>query len=417
MKIKLILLFAIFAYTCVAQDGAMHVHYKNSNEILSLLVSDIDSITFTKVDTNWTSVEQINTSISELYLPDLEERYGDCHIGSISVGFGCPRLFILNNQNELVALCKEYSQTFTDDYYKANSISPIIDANTLETIGFCKFEKDFKYANSGINIRLNSEVVGEITNSPIISAMLSNKKQIVLLGDSKYGNYWSNCLPDMLMGMTGCYVANCGFGDCRMAWRTRDGSDSFDYFSFSSICDALESRDFSLLDKNMPLSVFRYQLHCLKSLNLNKETVFFINFNDNDITKSSPLGEDYSHIPTIEDLDRAKFVDAIYYGVLKVQSKYPSVRFVFLSPAFKYVDDIEIDAYVNDLGLTIWDYDKSEKNAVQNLGCDYIDSYNLAFRSPKTIMDFTIDGTHFNGAGFSRYARFLYSVYKFLDYE
>ena len=76
-----------------------------------------------------------------------------------------------------------------------------------------------------------------------------------------------------------------------------------------------------------------------------------------------------------------------------------------------------IEHYKNDIGLGIWDYYNAEQDVVNCMHCKFIDSFHLEFRNEKTIYDFTNDGTHFNGAGFSKYAYFCIKCGNSINYS
>lgn len=266
-----------------------------------------------------------------------------------------------------------------------------------------------------MKFKIDYDVVQSIERNTIIQSIVEGDEQIVLLGDSKYGYYWSNCLPDMLTGLTQTNVLNCGFGGCRMSWRQMNGADSYDKFSFPDLCDAIINEDYSTQIANNPLDSYRFQIDNLKLIDLNKKVTILVNFVTNDITGNTPLGE-YYNPEDITTLDRSTFLGAMSYGVTRLKERYPNVNIIFLSPDFRLVDEKGIETYKNAIGLDVHDYFKAEQNNAQLLGCKFLDSYHLDFRTLETISDYTVDGTHFNGAGFSKYAQFLYYVWRFASY-
>lgn len=405
-------MYVLPAATYCQEQYKMIVHTDSGDNVF--YTEMIDSITFLDMNVQWTDDNSLNCCIEEFYMDNFNLKYGrNCYIGAFESGNCSPRLFIYNQNDQLIAQLKEDASNWPSDYYAYESFSSIIDVNTRETIGFIKLRNNVTYSNSGFKAFLNDIFISDIHNNPQIGNILKGDNQIVLLGDSKFGQYWSNFLPDMLMGLARCRVYNCGFGGCRMAWRSIKGTDPYDLFSFSSICDAIVNKNFVPQTQMMPLSDYRYQTENLKSIDFNKRTTIIVNYGTNDITGGSAL-KVLDSIPEImEDLDRTNFVDAIVYGVRKVKNKYPNVNFVFLSPDFRVYEGKGIDEFVNEHGFGIWDYYEAMKNTVHLLDCIFVDSYYLDFRTSQNIMDYTVDGVHNNGPGFSKYAQFLYYTWLF----
>lgn len=390
----------------------MIVHTKNGNNVFPTEM--IDSVTFFDNNVQWTNDASLNNCIEEFYVEDLQLKYGtNCYIGAFESGNCSPRVFIFNKNDQLIAQLKEDASNWPSDYYAYESLSSIIDVNTRETIGFIKLRNNVIYSNSGLKAYLNDSSLNDIRKNPQISNILYGTNQIVLLGDSKFGQYWSNYLPDVLMGLAKCRVYNCGFGDCRMAWRSIGGTDPYDVFSFSSICEAIVNKSFILQTQMMPLTDFLYQIENLKSIDFNKRTTIIVNYGTNDITGGSALRALDSIPEIVGDLDRTNFVDAIIYGVTKIKERYPNVSFLFLSPDYRIYNGKGIDEYINDQSSDIWEYYEAMKRTANLLNCNFVDSYYLDFRTPHNIMDYTVDGVHFNGPGFSRYAKYLYYVWLF----
>ena len=354
----------------------------------------------------------INRYIDFLYIPNIESYGPDCYISTFILRDSEMRMFICDVNGHLVLQAKEDGASFNPDYYKYRSVTPIIESDTYKTVGYVRFRfnESAMYANSGMKVTLDYDNVSDIRYSPALAKM-QDSEQVVLLGDSKFGNYWSNPLPDYLMGLTGSVVYNCGFGGCRMAWSTTNGLDDYDYFSFSSICECISNDNFEKQLTNCPLWSYKYQIANLTSIDFEKPTTILVNYSTNDITRGTPLGQPYRRGDFVLDvLDRTKFLEAMAYGVIKVRERYPHIKFIFLSPDYRVFDGSGIDTYTNQSGLNIMDYYKSQQENAESLGVKFIDSYNLSFRTSDNIEEYTVDGVHFNAAGFSKYAQFLFFV-------
>lgn len=423
MKFSCLLFLLLCWQNSFSQDSQKEkliIHFKESisPSLKEYSINEIDSISF-GYKPDFISDKKANSFIKELWIPELQSKYGKgCYVSSLSVSDTSIRMFICNHEGVVVAYLKEYDSTFSSSYFAFNAVTPILDWKTLQNVGYAILDMGGgKYANSGMKFYLNSEHVEEISNSPTIKSIVEDSEQIVLLGDSKFGNYWANCLPDLLMGLTNCQVLNCGFGGCRMAWRTEKGTDASDYFSFSSICESIMKNNFEAQYEHIPLSSYRYQLDNLNIIDSKRKITFIINYVTNDITGSTPLGEYYDDSQTAKPADRSSLCGAMSYGVLKLRERFPQARIIFLSPDYRLIDNESIESFKNSRNLTVFDYYIKEKNNSKFLGCEFVDSYHLDFRNAETINEFTVDGTHFNGKGFSKYALFLYNVWKFSDYQ
>ena len=268
-----------FLFTSCDNNGTVFIDKNEMNEVMNHYCE-------------FTNNHKVNNHLEYLFIPSIKNYGPDCYIQTFIISVDEFRLFIYNREGKLVLRAKEDGQSFLSDYYKYQSITPIIDANSYETVGYVKFRfsSSDSYANSGIRAYLNYSIVSNRENAKLLMQM-ENREQIVLLGGSKFGNYWSNLLPDYLMGLTKCYVYNCGFGGCSMAWRSKSGTDPYDYFSFSSICESISNASFDPQMSHMPLGTYRYQLNNLINVDFSKPTTIIVNYSTNDITKGIELGE------------------------------------------------------------------------------------------------------------------------------
>lgn len=139
---KRLILYSILCFIpslSFSQDETMLIHFKPDAEranVIQYHISNIDSITFAPKYSR-ISDSKADGVIRELWIPELQERYGSgCYISSLTVSQSSYRLFISNEEGNIVAIMKEHEPTFTPDYYAFNSITPIIDYKTAQIVGY-----------------------------------------------------------------------------------------------------------------------------------------------------------------------------------------------------------------------------------------------------------------------------------------
>lgn len=364
---------------------------------------------------NWTVNLEWNKYIKELYIPNASVKYPSSGITSLtSKKDECKIISANKNGDTIFSLGKD----ITEEYYKAGSITPIYSYNEKEIIGWVIFNylgSDFVVSG---RVRLfNLEVVENIENSPNIANMLNSNKQIILTGDSLQGQPQENSLPDILRGLTGMQVWNISCGGCRMAWRTEDGSNYYDKFSFSDLMDSLSKNDFSeqlnAFSVEMPTD-FRYQYANMININNDKETIIICNYMANDITGGSEIGNLWEYTNQIGDFVRTTFLGAMNYGLTKVLTQYPLHKFLFLGNFYRLLEapgEKERTQppyiWVNSIGKKADDYMNAEIENCNRIGLPFENMIYWGIRNYFSMNFVTTDGTHFNPYGFFKYAKFL----------
>jgi hypothetical protein len=398
-------------------DQAFNIN-KNPNIdtfILHGLRTDVDILIGTPLNTIYINDTAANLRITELYIPDAAS-YGTMHLGQITIQQTQIRLFFYNSSNVLIAI-GSYTGVDLGIYDKPFTIYKY---QTSEILGYCILNRygDIDYSLSGINYTINNTVVGDISKSPKLEALLTGD-QIVLSGDSLFGILdETNVLQPFITNFTNVFTRNAGFGGCRMAWRTADGSNNYDKFTFIAVADALVTGNFSAMEAaNTDLSgSFNIRLADLKKVDLTKKTTIFCNYVNNDLTGSSYVGNKWIKGQIITDFDKTTYLGAMNYGIYRILTAFPETTIVFLTEAWRYKTDKDGNSvppyfYVNaNLESSV----KFRDDAIENwlrLGISYFDYLNFGGRNALNIGIMTIDGTHHSYLGYKQFSEKLSSIF------
>ena len=249
---------------------------------------------------------------------------------------------------------------------------------------------------------LDNGILGEFNkiNKPFYG------KKIVNFGDSIFGNFRDDnttthkSISKMLEENLGATTYNAGFGGCRMSERT-SGALFWNAFSMCALADSVYSENWSVQEQalidgagTLP-EYFTDTVNMLKLIDFSEIDIVTISYGTNDFTGSTPLNG-----TTIE---YQNYEGALKYSIRKLLSKYPSLKIVVLSPAWRFwrVDDVY--AYCSDdqesentNGDMLTDYVDLCNNVCKEYHIPYIDMYyNLGFNPYSYQAYFSeIDSTH-----------------------
>lgn len=234
------------------------------------------------------------------------------------------------------------------------------------------------------------------------------KKTIVNFGDSIFGNARPpEDISTILANMTGATVYNCAFGGCRMSQHT----GHWDAFSMYRLAYSIVNNDWTLQDEALNYydrtSYAEEPLALLKSIDFNNVDIITINYGTNDWNANCPLENE-------NDLfDTTTFLGALRYSVDLLQTKFPNLKIVFLSPTWRfwmtngeYTTDSDIST---SNGKTLSDWVEAEKAVVKGLHLTFNDMYNdLGINKYNRGIYFPAnDGTHHNEKGRKLIAKYL----------
>lgn len=222
----------------------------------------------------------------------------------------------------------------------------------------------------------------------------------VCLGDSIFGNNQKpNDLPTYMQKVNHLMTANCGFGGTMASTHF---NSNYTPLSFWSIADAISSGDWSSIDIDWyglyGDHVFMVNVYILCHLiDWAKIRTLTVAYGTND----------WNGGRAIDNPENAKdvttFKGALRYGIEKIQSAYPKINIIMLSPLFRYwsnssdystVDD-DSDNRIN-AGRKLTDYVTAMKEVADEYHLPFFDNYNTAGINKITAPAILRDGTHLN---------------------
>lgn len=222
----------------------------------------------------------------------------------------------------------------------------------------------------------------------------------VSLGDSIFGNNQKpNDLPTYMQKVDHLMSANCGFGGTEAATHF---NPIYTPLSFWSIADAISTGDWTNIDVDWNAinndHVFMANVYILCHLvDWSKVRTITVAYGTNDW--NAGVNIDNADDPK----DVTTYKGALRYGIEKIQSAYPHINIVLLSPLFRYwsnssdystVDD-DSDNRIN-AGRKLIDYVTAMKEVADEYHLPFFDNYNTAGINKITAPAILRDGTHLN---------------------
>lgn len=195
-----------------------------------------------------------------------------------------------------------------------------------------------------------------------------------------------------------CNIINCGFGGTKM---TGDNS----IFNFIHLCETIVSDEADKWDDYdtavLTNTDFAEHLTALKSVDWNTIDAITIWYGANDYVSNVPVGSGYNETETNYDGACAK-------GIKMLQTKYPHLQVLLISPIWGIRDSKDVDTEANTAGLTMPDYVNSLSNVSSRLHCPIVDLYRTSqFNSVNKLM-YSSDATHIRTTiGVKRFAHLI----------
>ena len=212
-------------------------------------------------------------------------------------------------------------------------------------------------------------------------------KSCVIFGDSIMDSYDVDKFLSDLSGMT---IYNCAVGGTRAS---KHVYDDYDAFSFYKLAESIALGDYSTqeaqatsIGKNAPK-----RAETLKNIDWTTIDYVLVAYGTNDFTANATAG-------TVEDNSDYKY--ALNYGIEKLLSVYPHLKFMLVTPMFRAdLGTLEtgfIDGYTNSQNLKLLDFVEAMKEvgkATHIPVCDnyyglQINKYNYAHYLNSTNNDF-----------------------------
>lgn len=372
-----------------------------------------------KTNKNWTSDDEFNLYIEELFIPELTSRYGNnCSVYRVTSKSNYVELFLKTESGALFAITYK---DITDFYYKSSAIMPLYDNTNTHLIGWAKIVylgKDYSKDIDGYG-KINASLVENINNSPSIKKMLQAPEQLILMGDSILGYPQYNSMPDILRGITEAKVWNIACSGCTMALRNMS---YYDEFSFTTLIDSLVSKNFTsqeaAISNRGSEPDFSVQLQNCKQIDLSLPTVIVCDYINNDLATNVPIGTLWEYTNTIDGYNKNTFCGAQNYGVQKLLAAYPHIKIIFLTDSYRWRPQagsgVSVPPYLyhNKNNDTAEKYVQAEKDNCKRLGIKCYDFGNYGVRNAFAMDYSTTDGTHCNAYGFQELAKYIHNIYK-----
>ena len=243
---------------------------------------------------------------------------------------------------------------------------------------------------------------GRYDQYPPAVTMLSGEPYKVLnLGDSIFGNNekpWD--LGTYIQNITGLKDANCGYGGTTARVIP---SGNMSPLGLPSIVNCIVSEDFSPLKTPAywaSLQEYRYGVPTLlfDMIDFSKIEVITIAYGTNDWNSDTPLDD------TGNRLDTSTYKGGLRYAVENLQTKYPAITLVMLSPIFRYWSnasdystvDRDSDTRTNSLGLKLTDYVTAMQEVAEEYHLPFYNNYDGIGLNRYTAPTWLRDGTHLN---------------------
>lgn len=225
-----------------------------------------------------------------------------------------------------------------------------------------------------------------------------NGKTIVNFGDSIFGNRRPpNDISTEIARLTGATVHNCGFGGCRMTYR----SDNWGAFSMCALADSIVNNDWTLQDTAINTSgwgmveYFPETVTLLKSIDFSKVDIITIAYGTNDFTASVAMDN------TENNKDTTRFAGALRYSIETLLNTYPHLKIFVCSQTYRFwLDDSgafieDSDTHENLNGTKLTDFVTKTKEVAEEYHVPYIDNYNIGMNKYNRSVYFSsTDGTH-----------------------
>lgn len=224
--------------------------------------------------------------------------------------------------------------------------------------------------------------------------------------------------PDTVKGLLGYNYLNFGIGGTRMSAYPLA---NFEELSFYKIADAIASSDMSpvvtalnnlISGTSDPLTIERYTRARDNFANTDFATLdlFTIYFGTNDYNSSVPIGS-----VSLANKDTSTIVGALNYGIEKLQTAYPQMKLLVITPTHRYLGtalQYDSDTYTNSTGDSLLQV----CNAIEQMAnLNHIPCKNMykeAYFNKYNHAIYFTDNVHFNTVGGTLQGRVIASFIK-----
>lgn len=243
-----------------------------------------------------------------------------------------------------------------------------------------------------------------------IAIKQSNKSQetesrIVCLGDSIIGNVRDETsVTSVMETLLGEPVVNGAFGGTCAAIGNTEYRATFyeDSINLAMLADAIAYKDFDvqiydITSNNFRLDYFEPTIRELAEVDFDKVEIVFIEHGINDFSAGRPIdNEDNPY-------DVYTYAGALRYSIEKLQSAYPNLKIVLVTPLYCYFrvnGERALDSETSDFGYgPLKNYVEVELQIAEEYGLDCIDNFHNLGINSENIDEYAEDGIHLNEKG------------------
>ena len=374
-------------------------------------IGDEDGVTL-----DWTNSAEANKHIAALYI------HPDYYVTGLKIKTFLVKkddcsIALYDSSDNLVsnfALSWSMPQSYSVMPY-SDLLFPINRNSDGQLIGYIKAKyTGTDYAISGVNYTLDESLITNISNSKTIKEVYENDSEGLLFGDSliSYPGTSRKVFVAYLTNRFKMHFWDAGCGGCTMAYRTAQGTDYYDSFTFVKLADLFVT---GVMDENQSASHNNeYTLAMKNLLSVNKSKRLFIlneyglnDYNTGVIAKGdSFVADDRTY--DIDNLDKTTLLGAMSYGIARLFTYKPDIHYCQVTTPYVVSDrGLGYGDDVNSKGKFAEWCDSICENATK-LGVPYVKGVDIEtsrnFFTNRLTGFNTVDGNHTNEFGAYRLA-------------
>lgn len=251
----------------------------------------------------------------------------------------------------------------------------------------------------------------ETETPPLESENESNRKQIVVFGDSIWDSSRDETgIAYLLSQYMNADVYNCAIGGTRATLKEGESPDDYENWDSTSLSGMI-----NVATGNVNPEIFLEGYVAggvIRNIDFSKTDYFIISYGLNDYFSSAPLN--------VEDgasWDAHGYGGALRFAIDRLRNSFPDAQILLISPTYcQFFKDgvMYTDSNMKDFGggpLTI--YANVCRNVAETQNTLYIDAYTTMGINIYTAEDYLEDGIHLTAAGRELYAKAVSSCLKY----
>ena len=247
--------------------------------------------------------------------------------------------------------------------------------------------------------------------------------RIICLGDSIIGNVRDETsVTSVMESIFGEPVANVAFGGTCASLSNTEYRATFyeDSINLAMLADAIAYKDFKvqlydITSNNFQLDYFDPVLREMKDIDFAKAEILFIEHGINDYSAGRPI--DNPNDP----LDVFTYAGALRYSIERIQTAYPQLQIVLVTPLFCYFQENGergLDSETADFGYgPLENYVEAELQVAKEYDLPCLDNFHNLGINSENIDEYAVDGIHLNEKGRALLANALADYVKTNDIE